>query len=211
VPYGRLSRRCWPSIPDGQRVNAGASSANEFGKDVAEPQRKSPVTLGVKRGSSSVPICAQQSRAIYEAFGLVGDQHLCVCLRLGQSVISSFELDGQTVPSPFGEGCGDSRVASWLLRLLLIHATAASVFWKERMAPSSGHRKTLNSPRRRASLDMLCCVCGMSMESKSYHSHSGFGWSEVGNATASCARAAAVKIARLSALIMSSQCLRYCA
>jgi len=111
------------------------------------------------------------------------------------------------VPSPFGEGCGDSPVASWLLRLLLTHATAASVFRKESTAPSSGHRRTLNSPMRRASLDMLCCVCGMSMESKSNHSHSGFGWSEVRNVTASCARAAAVKIARLSALIISSQCL----
>jgi hypothetical protein len=28
-----------------------SSSANEFSKDVAEPRRKSPVTLGVKRGS----------------------------------------------------------------------------------------------------------------------------------------------------------------
>jgi hypothetical protein len=124
--------RCFGSCRHSERHS---SSANEFGKDVAEPRRKSPVTLGVKRGSSSVPICAQQSQAIYEAFGLVGDQHLCVCLRVGQSVISSFELDGQTVPSPFGEGCGDSRVASWLLRLLLIHATAASVFRKERVRP----------------------------------------------------------------------------
>jgi hypothetical protein len=53
-------------------------------------------------------------------------ENLCVCLRLGQSVISSLERDGQAVPSPFGGGRTDSGAASWLLRSLLIHATTAT-------------------------------------------------------------------------------------
>ena len=64
---------------------------------------------------------------LYEALGLVGDQHLCECLRLGQSVISSLERDGQTVPSPFGGG------REWLWGgamapplVWLVHATTAT-------------------------------------------------------------------------------------
>jgi len=93
---------------------------------VVAGQAKSPAMQSRSGAHHHFRFLPSKAGLIYEALGLVGDQHLCVCLRLGQSVISSLERDGQTVPSPFGGGRTDSGAASWLLRSLLIHATTAT-------------------------------------------------------------------------------------
>jgi hypothetical protein len=82
---------------------------------------------------------------IYEALGLVGDKHLCVCLRLGQSVISSLELDGQAVPSPFGWGRIVSGVASSLLRKS-VDPRDERLLREERKVPRSTHQRRRASP-----------------------------------------------------------------
>ena len=74
-----------------------------------------------------------------------------VCLRPGQSVISSLERDGQTVP--LRPSAGAELTLGWR------HGSSARVdrrddrdVGEEREVPRFGHPKTLNSPRRRASL-----------------------------------------------------------
>src|ERR1700694_6028402 len=75
-------------------------SGDDDGAGGGRGKRKAPPCKAWSGAHHHFRFLPSKAGLIYEALGLVGDQHLCACLRLGQSVISSLERDGQTVPSP---------------------------------------------------------------------------------------------------------------
>ena len=81
----------------------------------------------MKRGSSSLPICAQSRRAhIRGAASLVISSFSCVFDLTGR-VISFLDLDAANRALALRRGLGDSGVVSWLLPRCLIDATTRCV------------------------------------------------------------------------------------
>jgi Nitronate monooxygenase len=104
-------------------TNAGGLGL--IGSGYADPATKSPATCSVKRGSSSVPTCAQSRRALVRGSSPRCIHHVCAALPVGDQ----FARARLFKPCPRSTARAEVTLGwcHWLLRSLLIHATIVSV------------------------------------------------------------------------------------